>query len=219
VQEDGVSFNRAANNLQVSGHSVRRWRVALVTLQDPTNPQVRNGAVSHHRGPVGFLDDIQEELIAFVTVWRDCGMPVTRFALVHKIGQLKPAFLEKTGTARLMCISRFLSANNLVHHVATHTAQRPPDEVREDTKMHLVLAVPKCVRPTCDPRFVLNMDQTNLKFGNLPGQTIDVACAPSTCAQALMTASAVQVGKSSSRRFYVMLFICFFCLTISCITY
>ena len=66
VQEDGVSFNRAADNLQVSGHSVRRWRVALVALQDPTNPQVCNGAETHHRGPVGFLDDIQEELIAFV---------------------------------------------------------------------------------------------------------------------------------------------------------
>jgi hypothetical protein len=68
---------------------------------------------------VGFLDDIQEELIAFVTDLRDCGMPVTRFALVRMIGQLKPAFLEKTGTACLMCISRFLSANNLV---ATHMA-------------------------------------------------------------------------------------------------
>ena len=115
VQEDGVSFNHAADNLQVSGHSVRRWRVALVALQDPTNPQVCNGAETHHRGPVGFLDDIQEELIAFVTDWRDYGMPVTRFELVRKIGQLKPAFLEKTGIAHLMCVSRFLSANNLVH--------------------------------------------------------------------------------------------------------
>jgi len=148
VQEDGVSFIRAADNLQVSGHSVRRWRVALVALQDPTNPQVRNGAESHHRGPLGFLDDIQEELIAFVTNWRDRGMPVTRFALVRKIGQLKPAFLEKTGTACLMCVLRFLSTNNLVHRVATHTAQCPPDEVHEDAKSHLVLAVPKCVGPT-----------------------------------------------------------------------
>ena len=68
VQEDGIPFVRAADNLQVSAHSVRRWRVAL---QDPTNPQVRNGVESHHRGPMGYLDDIQEELIAFVTDWRD----------------------------------------------------------------------------------------------------------------------------------------------------
>jgi hypothetical protein len=100
-------------------------------------------------------------------------MPVTRFALVRKIGQLKPASLEKTSTARLMCVSRFLSVNNLVHRVVTHTAQRPPDEVQEDAKSHLVLAVPKCMGPTRNPRFVLNMDQTNSKFGNSPGQTID----------------------------------------------
>ena len=31
------------------------------------------------------------------------------------------------------------------------TAQRPPDEVHEDAKSHLVVAVPKCVGPTCNP--------------------------------------------------------------------
>jgi hypothetical protein len=122
---------------------------------------------------MGFLDDIQEELIAFVNDWRDRGMPVTRFALVRKIGQLKPEFLLKTSRACLRCISCFLSVNNLVHRVATHTAQRPLDEVHEDAKSHLVLAVPKCVGPTRDPRFVLNMDQTNSEFGNSAGQIIN----------------------------------------------
>ena len=70
MQEDGISFNRAADNLQVSGHSVRRWCAAL---QDTTNPQGQN-IVRNHRDPVGYLDDIKEELIAFVTAWRDCGM-------------------------------------------------------------------------------------------------------------------------------------------------
>ena len=50
-----------------------------------------------------------------------------------------------------MHLLRFLSENNLVHRVATHTAQRPPDEVHEDAKSHLVVAVPKCVGPTHDP--------------------------------------------------------------------
>ena len=96
-------------------------------------------------------------------------MPVTCFALVHKIGQLKPEFLEKTTNARLMCVSRFLAVNALVHCVVTHTAQRPPDEVYEDAKSHLVLAVPKR-----HPRFSLNMDQTNSKFGNSPSHTITI---------------------------------------------
>ncbi len=95
---------------------VCRWCAAL---QDTTIPQGCN-IVRNHRGPAGYLDDIQEELIAFVTDWRDRGMPVTHFALVRKIGQLKPEFLEKTSNARLMCVSHFFVLNNLVHRVATH---------------------------------------------------------------------------------------------------
>ena len=72
-----------------------------------------------------------------------------------------------------MCVSRFLAANNLVHCVVTHKAQRPPEEVHEDARSHLALAVPKFVGPTCNPRFILIMDQTNSKFGNLPCQTIN----------------------------------------------
>jgi hypothetical protein len=72
-----------------------------------------------------------------------------------------------------MCVSRFLATNALVHRVATLTAQRPPDEMHEDSKSHLVLAAPKCMGPTRNPRFVLNMDQTNSKFGNLPSHTIN----------------------------------------------
>ena len=171
MQEDGIPF---VEDCQVSGHSVRRWRAALQDLQDTTNPQGCDIVVRNHRGPAGYLDDIQEELIAFVTDWRDRGMPVTRFALVRKIGQLKPEFFEKTSTARLICVLRFLFTNNLVHRVATHTAQRPPDKVHKDAKSHLVLAVPKCVGPTRDPRFVLNMDQTNSKLGgNSPSHTIN----------------------------------------------
>ena len=118
-----------------------------------------------------------------MTAWRDRGMPVIRFALVRKIGQLKPEFLEKSSNVRLMCISRFLATNNLVNRVATHTAHRPPDEVHEDAKSHLVLAVPKCVGPTRDPRFILNMNQTNSKFGNSPRHTINQrgACTINMC--------------------------------------
>ena len=174
MQEDGIPFIRAVENLQVGAQIVHRWRAAL-QVQDTMNPQRCDDAMQNHRGPGpgGFLDDIQEEIIVFVSEWRDRGMPVTRFALVRKIGSLKPEFLLKSSSARLMCVSRFLAANNLVHRVATHTAQRPPEEVHEDEKSHLVLAVPKCVGPTCDPRFILNMDQTNSKFSNSPGQTID----------------------------------------------
>jgi hypothetical protein len=76
MQEDGIPFIRAVENLQVSAHSVRRWCAALQDLQDTTNSQCCN-ILRNHRGPAGYLDDIQEELITFVTDWRDPGMPVS----------------------------------------------------------------------------------------------------------------------------------------------
>ena len=54
IQEDGISFNRAADNLQVRAQSVRRWRAAL---QDTANPQGRD-IIRSHRGPVGYLENI-----------------------------------------------------------------------------------------------------------------------------------------------------------------
>jgi hypothetical protein len=86
----GDSINHAVDNLQISTQSVRRWRAGL---QDTTNPQGCD-LNKNHAGPAGFIDDIKEALIAFVTDWRDCGMPVSPFAPVCKIGSLKPEFLR-----------------------------------------------------------------------------------------------------------------------------
>jgi len=46
MQEDGIPFIRAMENLQVSAHSVCKWCAAL---QDTTNPQGRNDAMQNHR--------------------------------------------------------------------------------------------------------------------------------------------------------------------------
>jgi len=68
--------------------------------------------------------------------------------------------------------------------------------VQEDAKSHLVLAVPKWVGPTHDPRVILNMDQTNSKFGNSPGQTID---------QRGVRTISMCVGTNDSKRYTVAL--------------
>jgi hypothetical protein len=63
----------------------------------------------NHKGPVGFLDDIMEELITILSKWRVCGMPVTHFAVVRKVGQFKPDFL----TICLLRIYRCASCTSL----------------------------------------------------------------------------------------------------------
>ena len=44
MQEDGISLVHAADNLQVSAHSVRRWRTAI---QDTTNLPGRDVLKNH----------------------------------------------------------------------------------------------------------------------------------------------------------------------------
>jgi hypothetical protein len=73
-----------------------------------------------------------------------------------------------------MCVSRILLKNNLVHRVATHTAQRPLEQVTKDAKGYLKLVVPKwCVGRTRDQRFMYNMDQTNTYFAHAPKTSIN----------------------------------------------
>jgi hypothetical protein len=100
-------------------------------------------------------------------------MPVSCWTIVKKAGELKPEFLDKSYHARAIAVSRFLHQNGLVHRIATHCAQRPPVEVKEDAFSYIVLVVPKCVGHTHDKNFILNMDQINTYFRMSPRTTIN----------------------------------------------
>jgi len=106
VKKDGVSFARAADSLEVGPKSFHRWHMELkgcMDLQVQESLAVNRDLYKNHRGPVGFLDDVKKkELIAFVSVWRDCGLPVTCLAVVRKIGQVKPDFLDWTLSGHLL---------------------------------------------------------------------------------------------------------------------
>jgi hypothetical protein len=81
---------------------------------------------------VCYLEDIKLDLITFITVRRDRGMPVTCLMVSKKAGQMKPAFLKKTTQAQLQVVSRFLNQNSLVHWIATHTVQHSPKAIVGD---------------------------------------------------------------------------------------
>jgi hypothetical protein len=125
-----------------------------------------------------------------VSEWRDRGMPVTRFALVHKLGRLKPEFLLKSSAARLMCISRFLSVNNLVL-VLRHTRRSALQMRCTKTQSRTLL----WLSPSAWDQLAIQGSSStwtrptrSLVTGRVR-PSINVAHAPSTCAQALMTAS------------------------------
>ena len=174
MMDKKVSLARAAGEIRVPLSSIYRWRgnADLPALEDASG--VVGDKTRNHQGPDGFLDDVKEELMTFITEWRDRGLPVSRFAVLKKATECKPEFAAKTLPARYMCISRFLHKNNLVHRIATHTSQKPPESACEDAKSYLQLVRPMLVGRTRDPRWTLNMDQTNQFYGSSPKLTINV---------------------------------------------
>ena len=174
MRKEGISLARAATECGVPASSVFRWRANARLPNLTTDSSDAADKTRNHNGPEGFLDDIKDELITFITEWRDRGLPVSRCAVVQKATQYKPAFAEKTLPARYICVSRFLHQNNMVHRIATHTSQKPPEAACEDARSYLKLVVPMCVGHTRDPKFTINMDQTNQFYGSSPKSTINV---------------------------------------------
>ena len=122
INTENLHLSVAATRFGVSPSCVVNWRKNAVALSDSS---VENNCTLH-KGPTSILSDLKEELFEFIEHWRAKGFPITRMGLARKVGKIKPEFLHKSYGARMMAISRFLAANNLTHHVATHKAQRVP---------------------------------------------------------------------------------------------
>jgi len=174
MKDESISLARAACEINVPPSSIYRWCANANFPDLSTDSSDIAEKKQNHQGPEGFLDDIKDELISFITEWRDRGLPVSRFAVLQKATQYKPTFAEKSLPARYMCISRFLHANNMVHRIATHTSQKPPEAACQDARSYMKMVVPMCVGRTHDPKFTINMDQTNQFYGSSPKSTINV---------------------------------------------
>jgi hypothetical protein len=170
VEEEFVPQNIASNMLGVSLSCVNGWK----SKREALSAAVSKDKLRLHDGPASILQEVEQELVEYIHLWRQKGFPVSRMAIVRKVGQLKPEFGEKSLAARKMVVSRFLARNQLTHRVATHVAQRCPGEVRIEALAHLEVQVPR-VNDSCRHQdFILNMDQTPVYQAMDVGRTIDV---------------------------------------------
>ena len=169
--DEGLNVVDAASVLQVDPACLSRWVKAKDDLQ--ANPKTTGNKLSMHEGPVGILKDIEMDLLNYIEEWRQKGFEVNRFTLLRKAGQLRPAILGKSIGAAKICISRFLTKNNLTHRVATHKAQRDPREVESEGKEFLEYIRPRLTDGSRHPDFILNMDQTPVYHSMDSSRTIE----------------------------------------------
>ena len=171
IRTENMTQSQASVALQVCPSQVSRWRARACNLA----ASVESGwdKMKLKQGPVGLLDDVEEDLVAFVDEWRLKGLPVSRLSLVRKACHLSPAFSEKSLPAQKMAISRIMAKNNLAHRMSTHTAQRPPEEVSQEALGYLEVIVPIVNDSNRSPEFTANMDQTPMWHAMTHKGTID----------------------------------------------
>ena len=79
MMEEQISLGVAAARLGTNRRNVINWQNNAEALSDS---HVEN-RLSLHKGPMSMLEDIKQELIEYITHWRERGFPVTRLCLVR----------------------------------------------------------------------------------------------------------------------------------------
>jgi hypothetical protein len=125
IAEEHLKQNQACKVLQVCDPQILRWQANCALLEEVARPEKQ----SLHEGPVGCVDAFTEELVSFVDEWLEKGILVSCLCLIRKVCKLSPAFSNKTLSSQKAAISCFKAKNGIVHCMATHTAQRPPQEM------------------------------------------------------------------------------------------
>jgi hypothetical protein len=170
MAEEYLKQNQACFVLQVRDSQVLRWQANnRALLEEAARPEKQ----IMHKGPVGCMDAYTEELVSFVEEWHGKGILVLHLCLIRKACNLSPVFANKTLSAQKAAVSCFMAKNGLVHRMAMHTAQRPPQEMCNKAHGFLQEIVPIDNNGNRLPAFSLNMDQTPVNHAMNPKDTID----------------------------------------------
>lgn len=127
---DGASLRAVARELGVDASVLHRWKMQRPRFEaflSRVHVHVNTGAASLHCGRTSCINEIEDDLLAYIWEHREQGMPVSIRMVVNKAGQLLPAFRLKTDRAKDMSIRRFVATHGIVHRVHTHVSQETGD--------------------------------------------------------------------------------------------
>ncbi len=78
MKSENMNQGKAAVMLQVCSSQVSRWRARAADLAAAVDSGRKS--LQLHKGPMGLLDEVEEELFGFVDEWRSKGLPVSCLA-------------------------------------------------------------------------------------------------------------------------------------------
>jgi len=119
------------------------------------------------------LDAFKDEILNWIFEHREQGVCITVNAVVVHACSLSHEFAIKTWKVKARSVSRFLKKWGYVHRLGTHKSQTDPSLVQDAAREWMAMIVPTLVGPERDPNFILNMDQTPVKFENTSKGTLE----------------------------------------------
>ncbi len=114
IQKTGINLTVAAMNLKVHDSLLGRWIQNLPVLKLQATEGDGGNQLTNHKGKVGQLAEIHEELLDRVEEYRVNGFSVSKKMLVFQATRLSPPgsnFPLKSLAARTQVISRWIAKN------------------------------------------------------------------------------------------------------------
>ena len=157
---EGLSKRQASLTVGVNLKSIQTWDGDYERMIACSN----KACLAMKGGPPSQLASIENDIIRFIFERHEQGIAVSSCTVIMYVSKLLPAFGVKSSDAKYSAMCGFLEAHDYVHHLGMHKSQTSPLAAAADAYDFVSVMHPFLYRPTCDPRFVLNMDQTPVFF-------------------------------------------------------
>ena len=158
-----ISLRKACKDRKITLSMFFDWRDKIIALLSS-----RRSIFKMHPGrPSSINFDTENLLMEWLVMKREHGTHVNYDMLVLALGQLDAVFRHNTEHAQRQVVRRLALRNKYVYRASTHTAQRPPADVRAEAQQFVTEVVPRLASSFYgrrDKDFIINMDQTPIFF-------------------------------------------------------
>jgi hypothetical protein len=130
--KSGLSIRQAMDRLQIHHWYYARWkkvvtRVDDILQKDEAHPFDISGDIKKlHLGRPSSLTTIKRNLTRSIFELHEQGLQVNTRTVRKEASRLSSDFKNKTSTAKIRSVQRFIKSIGLRHKVSTHVAQKKP---------------------------------------------------------------------------------------------
>jgi hypothetical protein len=113
MRVEGKSLRGAATKLSVSASLLLRWEAQKVGKMDPRDKLFKSKKKANLPGPLSQLEGIEEPLLRYIFEMHEQGVIINSWNVTLRASYPSPEFREKSFTARISAVKRWLVARSM----------------------------------------------------------------------------------------------------------